>query len=78
MTYMTDFDRGKLQTRLLVRHNAPTSTKQQLSDSNKNLVLGPKWGLIPRLIGRQAVSRNVTLTLTVTLICELVRQLEAS
>jgi hypothetical protein len=39
-----------------------TSTKPQPSDSDKNLVLGPRWGLTPRLTGRLTVSRNVTLT----------------
>jgi hypothetical protein len=42
----------------------PTSTKPQLSDSNKNLVLGPRRGLTPRLTGRLTVGRNMTLTLT--------------
>jgi hypothetical protein len=42
----------------------PTSTNPQLSDSNKNLVLGPKWDLTPRQTGRQTVGRNITLTLT--------------
>jgi hypothetical protein len=40
----------------------PTLTKQEISDSNKNLVLGPTWGLTPGLTGRLTVSRNVTLT----------------
>jgi hypothetical protein len=42
----------------------PTSTKPQLSDSNKNLILGPTWGLTPRLTGQLTVGRNLTLTLT--------------
>jgi hypothetical protein len=42
----------------------PTSTKQQLSDINKNQVMGHRWGLTPRLIGRLIASRNVTSTLT--------------
>jgi hypothetical protein len=42
------------------------STKPQLSDSNKNLVLGSKWGLTPRLTGRLTVGHNVSLTLTLT------------
>jgi hypothetical protein len=29
-----------------------------------NLMLGPRWGLIPRLTGRLTVDRNVTLALT--------------
>jgi hypothetical protein len=41
----------------------PTLTKLQLSDGNKNLVLGPRWGLIPRLTGRMTVGRKVALTL---------------
>jgi hypothetical protein len=43
---------------------APPSTKLQMSDSNKTLVLGPRWGLTPGLTGRLTVSRNVTSTLT--------------
>jgi hypothetical protein len=31
---------------------------------NKNLVLGPRWGLTPRLTGRLTIGCNVTLTLT--------------
>jgi hypothetical protein len=34
----------KSQTRLLVRER-PTSTNPQLSDSNKNLVVSPRWML---------------------------------
>jgi hypothetical protein len=33
------------------------------TDSKKNLVLSPRWGLIPRLAGRLPVSRNVTFTM---------------
>jgi hypothetical protein len=40
----------------------PTSTKPELSKSNKNLVLGLWWGLRPRQTGRLTVGRNVTLT----------------
>jgi hypothetical protein len=40
----------------------PTSTKPQLSDSNKNLVLGPRRGLTPRLIGGLSIGGNLTLT----------------
>jgi hypothetical protein len=42
----------------------PTLTKAQLSHSNKNLVLGPRWGLTPRLAGRLTVRCNFTLTST--------------
>jgi hypothetical protein len=40
----------------------PISTKQQLTDSNNNLVLGPRRGLTSRLTGRLTVSRSVILT----------------
>jgi hypothetical protein len=40
----------------------PSSTEPQMSDSNKNLVLGPRWGLTPRLTGPLTVGRNLTLT----------------
>lgn len=33
----------KLQMHPLAREGAPTSTNPQLSDSNKNLVIGSKW-----------------------------------
>jgi hypothetical protein len=42
----------------------PTSTKPQTSDSNKILVLGPRWGLTPGLTGRLTVGRSVSLALT--------------
>jgi hypothetical protein len=46
------------------QRGCPTLTKLQLSDSNKYLVLDPRWGLTPRLIGQLTVSCNVTLTWT--------------
>jgi hypothetical protein len=62
------------QTRPLVREGAPLQqTRNRLTG---NLVLGPRWGLIPRQTGRLTLDRNVTSTLTLT--CELVRQLKAS
>jgi hypothetical protein len=42
----------------------PTSTKPQLSNNNKNLVLGPRRDLTPRPAGLLTVDRNVTLTST--------------
>jgi hypothetical protein len=39
----------------------PTSTKPQMSDSNIDLVRGPRRGLIPRLTSQLTVRRNVTL-----------------
>jgi hypothetical protein len=39
----------------------PASAKPQMSDSNKNLVLGPIWGLTPGLTGRMPIGRNATL-----------------
>jgi hypothetical protein len=44
----------------------PTSTKPKLSDSNKNRVLSPRWGLTPRLTNRLTVGCNVTLILIST------------
>jgi hypothetical protein len=38
----------------------PTSTEPQLTDSNKNIVLGHGWSWKPRLTGRQTVGCNVT------------------
>jgi hypothetical protein len=46
---------------------APTSTNPQLSDSNKNLVVSPRWVLYSRQNGQLIVGRNITLTLTLTL-----------
>jgi hypothetical protein len=45
----------------------PTSTKPQLSNNNKNLFLGPRWGLKPGLTGQLTIGRIVALTLTLTL-----------
>jgi hypothetical protein len=42
----------------------PTSTNPQLSDTNKNLVFGRRWGLTPRHTDRLTVGRNIRLTLT--------------
>jgi hypothetical protein len=39
----------KRETRPLVRESAPTSTNPQLSDSNKNLVVSPKWVLYSKI-----------------------------
>jgi hypothetical protein len=39
---------------VLSSKKAPTSINPQLSESNKNLVLGPRWGLTPRLTGRRS------------------------
>jgi hypothetical protein len=40
----------------------PTCTKPQLSECNKYLILGPRWGLTLRLTGRlTVVDLNVTL-----------------
>jgi hypothetical protein len=52
------------QTHPLVREGAPPKTKQKLSNSNKYLVMSPRWGSAPRLTDWLTVSRNVTLTLT--------------
>jgi hypothetical protein len=57
----TDYDRSKWQTQPRQRGRL-TLIKPQLSDSNKNMVLGPRWGLTPGLTGRLTVGCNVTLT----------------
>jgi hypothetical protein len=43
-----------------------TSTDLQLSDSNKKFVLGSRWGLTTRQIGRLTVGSNKILTLKVS------------
>jgi hypothetical protein len=53
-----------------------TSTKPKPSDSNKNLVLGPRWGLTQRLTSRMTVGCNVTLILTSA--CESLEKLALS
>jgi hypothetical protein len=63
MTCTADFDRVKGQTPPAVREGAPRWQNRKLSDSNKNLVLGPRWGLTPRLTGRLTFGCNVTVTL---------------
>jgi hypothetical protein len=46
----------------------PSSRQRyKLSNSNKNLVLGPRRALMSKLTARLTVGRNVTLTLTLTL-----------
>jgi hypothetical protein len=40
----------------------PQSTKPQKSDSNENLVGGPRWGLTPGLSGRMPAGRYASLT----------------
>jgi hypothetical protein len=65
MSCTADCDRDKWQTHPLVREGTPTATNSQMSGSNKNLVLGPRWGLTSGLTGRLTVSRNLPLTLTV-------------
>jgi hypothetical protein len=50
---------------VLSSERAPsTKTRQKLSNSNKHLVMRPRWGSTPRLTDWLTVSRNVTLTLT--------------
>jgi hypothetical protein len=39
----------------------PTSTNPQLSDSNKNLVIWPRWVLYSRQTGRPTFGRNTRL-----------------
>jgi hypothetical protein len=39
-------------------------TKQELSNSDKYLVMSPRWGSTPIRTDRLTVGRNVTLTLT--------------
>jgi hypothetical protein len=43
------------------------STNPHLSDSSKNLVLGPRLVLVTKTDGRLTVGRNITLILTLTL-----------
>jgi hypothetical protein len=42
------------------------SCQRTATDSNKNLVLGFRWGLIRWLIGRLTIGHNVKLTLAVS------------
>jgi hypothetical protein len=44
------------------QRGCPISTNPQLSDRNKNLVISPDGGLIPRQTGRLTVGRNIRLT----------------
>jgi hypothetical protein len=44
----------KGQTHLLVRRHT-TATKPKLSESNKNAILRPNWGLTPRVTDRLTV-----------------------
>jgi hypothetical protein len=60
----------KQQTHPLVRER-PTPTSLQLSDSNKDLVLSPRWVLYSKTEADWTVGRNITLILTLTLKCVL-------
>jgi hypothetical protein len=48
------------------QRGCPTKTRPQLSNSNKYLVISPRWGSTPRLTDWLTVSRNVTLTFWVS------------
>lgn len=39
-----------------------SSEKSRISDSNKNVVFGPKWGMIPKPSSRHNYGRIMTLT----------------
>jgi hypothetical protein len=58
----------KRQTRPLVE--VASHINKPRTGSNKNLVLGLRWGLTPRQTGRLIVGRNITLTLTLTRVNE--------
>jgi hypothetical protein len=45
MTYTTDYDLGKRQTRPLLREGAPHRQNRNSLTVKQNLVLGPRWGL---------------------------------
>jgi hypothetical protein len=53
-----------------------TSIKPQLSDSNKNVALGPRRGLTSRPNGRPTIGRNLTVTLTWSSLVEIRQLLE--
>jgi hypothetical protein len=55
----------KRHTRPLIREGAPEN-KTVTVKSNEYLVMSPRWGSTPRLTDWLTVSRNVTLTLTLT------------
>jgi hypothetical protein len=54
----------KRQTRPLVIESTPHQQTRNLSHSNKNLVLGPKWSLTPRQTALLDIGRNIILTLS--------------
>jgi hypothetical protein len=60
----TDCDSGKRQTRPLIRVLS-TSTNPQLSDSNKDLVLSPRWVLCSKTHWPTDVGRNIRIRLTI-------------
>jgi hypothetical protein len=59
--------KSKLRTRPLVREGAPQHEDPQMSDSTKNLVMDPIWGLGPKQMGRLTVGRKNNLNLTTAL-----------
>jgi hypothetical protein len=50
---------SKLQTHSLVREGAPQHEDCKMSDSNKNLVTGPRWGSTPRQTGGLTVDHKI-------------------
>jgi hypothetical protein len=64
LTYSADSDCGKMTDPSFHQRRRPTSTKPQLSDSNKNLVFGLRMGLMQRLTGQLTVGHNGTVALT--------------
>jgi hypothetical protein len=64
----------KRQTRFLCQRGRPTKTRPYLSNTNKYLVMNPRWGSTPRLTDWLTVSRNVTLTLLIILYRNLWRE----
>jgi hypothetical protein len=61
-------DQQLLQTTGPASHQRgrPTSANQQVSDSGKNLVMCPRWGLTPRQTLRLTVGPNIILMWTLT------------
>jgi hypothetical protein len=51
---------------VLSSERAPHINKPQMSYSNKDLVLGPRWVLYSKTDCRLTIGRNITLTLTLT------------
>jgi hypothetical protein len=54
--------------RLVLSSERTPQINKTLTDSNNNLVMSHRWGLTTKQTGRLSVGRNISLTLTLSLL----------